>query len=159
MWGLNAPIAAFAGQIEQESSWNKDAKSTFASGLAQFTPATAADISKRYPDLSSNQPLEPAWALRALARYDKELYLRYQDSVDDCNRWGFTLSAYNGGAGWVDRDKKLSVTPNKWFDGVELRSKRSPAAFAENRSYPRKILLQKQHHYTSWGLAVSCQIK
>ncbi len=161
VWGLNAPIAAFAGQIHQESAWQPDAKSIYAGGLAQFTPDTAEWISGKYPDLATNQPFEPAWALRALTRYDKELYLRYQDSKDTCNQWAFTLSAYNGGAGWVNRDKDLAfsnkVDDTTWFGAVERYSKRSAAAIKENRNYPKRILYDLQPLYITWGPQVPCK--
>ena len=41
-WGLDAPVAAFAAQVHQESGWRADAVSRVgARGLAQFMPATA----------------------------------------------------------------------------------------------------------------------
>ena len=40
-WGLDAPVAAFAAQVHQESGWNPQAVSRVgARGLAQFMPAT-----------------------------------------------------------------------------------------------------------------------
>ncbi len=162
MWGLNAPIAVFAGQIEQESGWNPDARSPFANGLAQFTPPTSEWISKQYSDLSTNRPFEPQWALRALTRYDKFLYDRQGGALDACHQWAFTLSAYNGGEGNVEKDKKLALSKGhdsiRWFGSVELFSNRSPGAFRENRDYPRKILLSRQFIYRSWGPIVECVV-
>lgn len=41
-WGLDAPIAALAAQVHQESAWRPEAVSHVgARGLAQFMPATA----------------------------------------------------------------------------------------------------------------------
>jgi len=58
-FGLDAPVALMAAQIEQESAWNPLAQSPYAQGLAQFTPSTAAWISGAYPaTLSLNQPFE-----------------------------------------------------------------------------------------------------
>ena len=40
-WGLDAPVAALAAQVHQESGWRPDAVSRVgARGLAQFMPAT-----------------------------------------------------------------------------------------------------------------------
>lgn len=156
VWGLNGPVATMAGQVQAESSWNNAARSAYASGLAQFTPSTADWASKTWPDLGPAQPLEPAWALRALAQYDQYLFVR---NITDspCDQWGFTLSAYNGGQGNLNKDKALAKDPTRWFGSVELHSKRNAQAFAENRAYPRKILLNYQQLYVSWGPTVSCQ--
>ena len=161
VWGLDAPIAVMAAQVHQESSWRADARSSFASGLTQFTPSTADWISQKFPeDLGANQPLNPAWALRALARYDKYLYDRQGTIPLDCDRWAFTLSGYNGGEGWVNRDKRLTkangADPTRWWGHVEHFSPRARWAFTENRDYPKRILLQRQPSYRVWGPGVEC---
>lgn len=161
VWGLNGPIATMAAQIQQESGWNPNAKSAYAGGLAQFTPDTADWISKKYADaLGANQPYNPTWAIRALSEYDKYLYDRMGFAATDCDRWAFTLSAYNGGAGWVSRDRTLAtqngVDSRRWWKNVEHYSKRSVAAKAENRGYPQRILLLIQPRYLSWGQGVEC---
>lgn len=163
VWGLNGPVATMAAQVHQESGWNPNAKSAYAGGLAQFTPATADWISNKYAaDLGPNQPYNPAWALRALARYDKYLYDTMPFAATDCDRWAFTLSAYNGGAGWVNRDRALATQngadSRRWWSNVELYSKRSVAATKENRGYPRRILLLIQPRYTPWGVGVECNV-
>lgn len=161
VWGLTAPIAAFAGQIHQESRWNPDAKSAFAGGLAQFTPATATWIAGVYPaELGSNQPFNPVWALRALVQYDLHLWNRVS-GADSCERFAFTLSAYNGGPGWVTRDKKLAqrsgADPERWFSHVELyNAGRREDFFRENRGYPQRILKRLQYLYAAWGPMISC---
>jgi soluble lytic murein transglycosylase-like protein len=74
-WGLGAPVARFAAQVHQESGWRADAKSKYASGLAQFTPATADWIAQVYPVEFDGiaAPYSPKWALRALVIYDRHL--------------------------------------------------------------------------------------
>lgn len=65
-WGISAPVADFAAQLQQESGWRVDAKSpTGAVGMAQFMPATADWISHLIPELSVNQPFNPSWAIYA----------------------------------------------------------------------------------------------
>lgn len=160
VWGLDAPTAVFAAQIHQESGWRADAKSKFASGLCQFTPATADWIDDVYPELRGDGPTNPAWCLRALARYDHYLWDRVAGR-NDCERWAFTLSAYNGGLGWVQRDSRLAVQrgadPKVWFGSVELyNAGRAPQFFAENRGYPRRILLIIQPRYLAWGPGITC---
>lgn len=160
-FGLEAPVATMAAQVEQESAWNPLAQSPFAQGLAQFTPSTAAWISGAYPaTLSLNQPFNPAWALRALAQYDRILYDGFPMPLE-CDRWAMALAGYNGGPGWVQRDRRLcgavgGCDPDKWFEHVELHTNRSPEAARENRGYPRRILLKLQANYLTWGRAVSC---
>lgn len=162
VFGLDAPIGTLAGQIEQESGWNPDARSSFAGGLAQFTPATADWISGAYPkDLGSNQPFNPAWALRALAQYDYKLRLDIEGAKDDCSGWAMALAGYNGGPGWIIRDRRMcgsvgGCDPDKWFEHVERYTARSPAAAKENRGYPRRILLRLQDHYIEWGRTIAC---
>jgi soluble lytic murein transglycosylase-like protein len=163
VWGLSAPVATMAGQIEAESSWDTTARSVYASGLAQFTPSTADWISRRFPEtLSLNNPLEPQWAIRALAIYDKYLYDRQSTASDACNQWGFTLSAYNGGEGNLNRDKTLTKQSggdtNRWFGSVERYSSRSPSAMTENRLYPSKILSHLQYKYALWGPLTPCSL-
>lgn len=158
-WGLNAPIAVFAGQIEQESAWNPRACSAYACGLAQFTPATAADMDKRLS--TPNDVFNPAWAIRALVVYDHDLYKQVGYAITNCDRWAFTLSAYNGGLGNVRKDIQLcrisnNCRPETWFGNVENHSARGANAFVENRRYPRAILNQRQATYSGWGAQVSC---
>ena len=154
VWGLKAPIAVSAGQIQQESSWNPNAKSKFADGLAQFTPQTAKWISGLYHDLKKAQPYNPKWAMLALVRYDKRLYDQFK-GVPDCDRWAFALASYNGGLGWIHRDQKLTSEkggdPNRWWGNVALHSSRASWAFTENRGYPKRILKHLQFSYWDWG--------
>jgi soluble lytic murein transglycosylase-like protein len=160
VWGLDAPVAVFAAQIHQESRWNKDAKSAFAGGLAQFTPDTAAWISGAYPkSLGDNQPFNPAWALRALVTYDKQLYDKAHADTP-CDKMWKGLWGYNGGEGWVLRDEKLAAksgaNPRSAAAVEPFNAGRAPAMFRENRDYPRAILLKHQPLYEGWGGAITC---
>lgn len=160
VWGLDAPVATFAAQIHQESGWRADAKSPAgAEGLAQFMPATGAWIAGAYK-LDISQPYNPAWAMRALVTYDRHLWGRVK-AASACERMAMTLSAYNGGLGWVYRDQQLAAKSGldrtRWFDQVErVNAGRSAANWRENRGYPRNILLRWQPIYTSWGGGVAC---
>lgn len=158
VFGLDAPVALFGAQIEQESAWRPDARSAYAGGLAQFTPSTAEWISGVYK-LGSAEPFNPSWALRALVVYDAHL-LGQNAAATDCDRWAFALAAYNGGQGWINRDRRLAVANgaagDHWFGAVELYTSRSAAARVENRAYPRRILLKLQPRYASWGGTILC---
>ena len=156
-WGLDAPIAALAAQLHQESRWQANAMSHVgAIGMAQFMPATATwwcelnGLSKQ-----DCQPTNPVWAIRALVGYDRWLFERVK-GADLRSRHAFMLSAYNGGLGWVQRDQKLAsskgLDPLVWFDSVELvNAGRSAANWKENRVYPKRILIELQPLYATWG--------
>lgn len=164
VWGLDAPVAACAAQIHQESGWRATASSPVgARGMAQFMPATAAWISKAYPgELGENAPMNPSWAIRALVTYDRYLWDRIA-AASDCHRFAFSLSAYNGGLGWVQRDRALAANkglpPGEWWDSVEtVNAGRSPANHKENRGYPKRILRTLTPLYVAdgWGKG-ACQ--
>lgn len=158
-FGLDAPVAMFAAQVHQESSWRTHARSPFADGLTQFTPATAAWISEVYPDLGDAAPFSPGWALRAMVRYDRHIYMRIEpwqaEAIPTCDHWAMTLSGYNGGPGWISRDRRLAAEagadPDHWFEEVEHHTDRADWARRENRHYPRRILLDLEPAYRAAG--------
>lgn len=169
-FGLNAPVSTLAAQLEQESSCNPNARSIYAAGLAQFTPSTAADMAARYPrDLAPADPTNPRWAVLAQARYMHDLL---GAGEAECDRWAFALSSYNGGSGWLERDRNVCrATPpsadwcspcnaDRWFGNVESTpdQRRSAAAIAENRGYPRRILRVLTPRYVSagYGRGIEC---
>lgn len=155
-WGLNAPVADFAAQMHQESGWNPAARSPVgAEGLSQFMPSTADWIAGLMPHLAAREPYNPGWAIRALVSYDRWLWQRVA-VPDGCERMAMTLSAYNGGLGWVNRDRRLArmrgLDDARWFDSVEtVNAGRSAANWRENRHYPQRILHTLAPHYLSWG--------
>lgn len=155
-WGLNAPVADFAAQLHQESGWNPAARSPVgAQGLAQFMPSTADWIAGLMPHLASREPYNPGWAIRALVSYDRWLWNRVV-VPDGCERMAMTLSAYNGGLGWVNRDRRLArargLDDARWFGAVEtVNAGRSAANWRENRHYPQRILRELAPRYLSWG--------
>ena len=162
--GLDAPVATFAAQVHQESRWRTDASSPVgAQGIAQFMPGTSQWIAQVNPALQNPQPYNPGWALRALVIYDEYLIKQNQAS-DPCNAWAMTLAAYNGGQGWVNRDRKLALASGAnglvWFNQIELfNSGRSASNFNENRHYPKAILFQWETLYeeAGWGFGVCDQ--
>ena len=160
VWGLDAPIAALAAQIHQESHWNEKAKSAFASGLTQFTPDTAKWISGAYPkELGENQPLSPKWALRAQSTYMKLLFDQSAGATE-CDQAWKALWKYNGGPGWIARDERLATKNGANVlvakEVEPFNAGRAPAMFKENRDYPRKILLTLQPVYSGWGGEIAC---
>lgn len=154
-WGLDAPVATFAAQLHQESAWNPNAVSRVgAQGMAQFMPATAQWWCSKTNE-SDCQPMNPSWAMRAMVGYDKWLYQQIR-AIDHCQRMAMTLSAYNGGLGWVFRDQRLASRlgrdQQRWFGHVErVNDGRSAPNFKENRDYPRRILFLYEPRYALWG--------
>lgn len=156
VWGLNAPVATFAGQVHQESTWKADARSrTGAAGLAQFMPRTADWISGLYKDeLGENEPLNPAWALRALVRYDKLLRDGVKRFDSECDRMKFALSDYNGGAGWRMKRQARSAQPGHYETSAAINPGISEANQRENYEYALRIVNRWQPLYSTWGIGV-----
>ncbi|PAK13983.1 MULTISPECIES: transglycosylase SLT domain-containing protein [Burkholderia cepacia complex] len=157
VWGIDAPVSSFAAQIHQESRWRTDAVSVVgAQGMAQFMPSTVDWIAGAYPaELGDARPFNPSWSIRALVRYDRHLWDRIT-ATGTCDRMAMTLSAYNGGLGWVYRDQRATAAAGAdrrlWFGHVErFNAGRHAAAFRENRGYPRAILRTFEPRYIQAG--------
>lgn len=155
LYGLDAPVARFAAQIHQESRWNATAASRFAHGLAQFTPPTADWIAQAYPELRPAAPWDAHWSIRAMVRYMHHIGRTLPPGKSDCDTWAFALSGYNGGPGWVGRDRRLALAahadPDRWFGHVEHYTNRAGWAKSENRGYVRRILLTIEPEYIAAG--------
>lgn len=160
VFGMDAPVATLAAQMRQESGCRADAKSAYASGLTQFTPDTSTWISGLYPELAGGVPLNPSWALRAQARYMDRLVDR-ANGATACDAWWFGLWGYNGGEGWVQRDKRMAAAagadPRRHVAVEPFNAGRAPAMFRENRGYPVAIIGRWQPLFVAagWG-AGSC---
>lgn len=83
------PENLFLRLIQQESAWNKNARSPVgAIGLAQLMPATARELGVN--------PNDPHDNLEGGARYLREQFVRFGD-------WRLALAAYNAGPGAVNK--------------------------------------------------------
>ncbi len=153
-FGLAAPVALLAAQLHQESHWRTDARSPYAQGLAQFTPGTADWIPGVCPEIGAPNVWDARWSIRAQACYMRWLRDRIA-AATPCDQWAMALSAYNGGLGWLKRDRRLASATGAdsaiWFNNVELHTKRAAWAFKENREYPRRILLTLEPVYLAAG--------
>ncbi len=159
--GLDAPVALLAAQIHAESLWRADATShAGAQGLAQFMPATARWLPTVAPQTGEPLPFNPGWAIRALCAYDSYLLKQVRNTASVRDRWAFTLCGYNGGLGWVRRDRALTASsgrdPARYWGSVEyVNAGRKPSAFRENREYPRRIFaIQNVYERAGWGPGV-----
>ena len=155
VWGIDAPVAAFAAQVHQESGWRRDAVSRVgAAGLAQFMPGTADWISSTVPELAANQPFNPAWAIRALVTYDMQLYQAAPARYSPRDRMWVALRSYNGGLGHWQREAAstgLAKPSVRDVDDACGKARRAAVHCAENLNYPRRILDVLQPRYLSWG--------
>lgn len=157
-FGLNAPTSRLAAQIHQESRWNYRAASKYAQGLAQFTPATAAWLPEICHELPSFDRWDPMQSVRAMACYDAWLLKRVKPigdgDLNECSAWAFTLRAYNGGEGWLTRERRMALAANQdandWIRVEPFRA-RATWAHKENTTYPRRILLTVEPLYRKAG--------
>jgi hypothetical protein len=86
----NIPIAFFARLLWQESRFrSSEVSSAGAQGVAQFMPATAAEV-------GLDDPFDPYQALPASAKFLRKLY-------DQFGNLGLAAAAYNGGPGRLQR--------------------------------------------------------
>jgi membrane-bound lytic murein transglycosylase MltF len=169
VFGPQAPIAELAAQIHQESAWRADAVSWVgAQGLAQFMPATAADMAKFHPaECAPANPFSARWAFACRDRYMRTL-LRMQRplatgaSLDACSEWLFAFRGYNGGAGWILRDRRAALAagadPDDWRAVAPFNAGRRASAHRENREYPERIVrLAPRYVAAGWGRSLECQ--
>lgn len=156
-WGLDAPVAALAAQVHQESGWNPRAVSAVgAAGMAQFMPATASwwcALNQLTPQQC--QPQNPTWALRSLVGYDKWLWDRAPARYSTRDRLWVTLRGYNGGLGhWQAEARMAANGTREAVDAACGRARRAPVHCKENLGYPQRILVQLQPRYAAWGPGV-----
>ena len=155
-WGLQAPVAALAAQVHQESAWNPQAVSRVgARGLAQFMPATARWWCGREaiePDACL--PHNPTWALRAMVGYDKFLFDRAPAYLGRFDRYWLALRAYNGGEGHWRAEAAatgLAEPTRGQIDAACGQARRAALHCRENLAYPARILQVLQARYAGWG--------
>lgn len=168
VWGLEAPVAVLAAQVHTESLWKADAVSPAgAMGIAQIMPSTARWLPDIAPALrgESPAPYNPGWALRAMCEYDLWLHDRQSAmsagaTLAPCDRMSFALSGYNGGLGWVRKDRirarDRGLDPDRYEQVATVNAGRNRAAWKENRDYVRRIMA-RQELYLIWGPGVACE--
>lgn len=158
IWGIRAPIPAFAAQVHQESAWRHDVCSPYACGLTQFTADTADWIQKVYgTELGPKDRFNPVWALRAMVRYNKHLFDATPGHTQCDRLWG-ALRKYNGGAGHWGMESRYAEDrlDRHSVDAQCGKARRSYKHCPESLGYPRRILLTHQPKYAGWGMYVTC---
>ena len=155
-WGLDAPVAALAAQVHQESGWRPDAVSHVgARGMAQFMPATATWwCALNGLGAAACQPHNPTWALRALVGYDKYLFDRTPVRYGERDRMWVALRSYNGGLGHWQKEAAVSgaAQPSRaQVDAACGKARRAAVHCKENLGYPHRILTVLQPRYLQWG--------
>ena len=165
-WGLDAPIAALAAQVHQESGWRTNALSPVgAQGLTQFMPATAKWWCARENQSAAEcQPYSPTWALRSMVGYDKYLYDLTPPRFTPYERLYVALRGYNGGLGHWRAEAAIAGATNHFpslaqIDAACGRARRAAVHCAENLGYPRRILGDLQPRYASWGKTLFAESK
>ncbi len=110
--------------------------------------------------LSSREPFNPAWAIRALVSYDRWLWQRVS-AASDCERMAMTLSGYNVGLGWEyngtgglhHRGADTRWTVRTCLATVECG--RNAASWREGQPpYPRSTSCRTSFTDISWEAAV-----
>ena len=143
--GMMQYRSLLAAQIQHESGWDCEARSRYASGCAQFTAPTWDQYSVEVtPSCEGVPPTDPPCSFRAQSLYMKRLLNSYRMSATSRDQEAFALASYNGGAGWIRREKRRCkkeprCSPNRWFGHVEDHCIRSELACSESRRYPVRI--------------------
>lgn len=159
-FGLESDLAVPFAQIMQESRFRDDAVSPVgATGLAQFMPATATGFqrSSRLQELCGEAggcPLSPAWAIRAMSMYDADEYRDVADAATEDDRLAFMLTSYNGGRGWVRKERAAArergLDNRRWFGAVDRVCLRASWACEESRGYAPVILYKFRPGFRLW---------
>lgn len=153
-FGIPAPVPVILAQIQTESGGNPLARSASgAMGLMQFMPGTATWVAIEN-GWGGMDAYNPVWAIRAGVWYDKYLYDRVKIYDTECDRWHFTLSGYNGGAGWVRDRQRQSPDPGNWSVTGKINPGIRFSAQAENERYSPRILYAHQPKFKEHGRTV-----
>jgi soluble lytic murein transglycosylase-like protein len=153
-FGVPAPVPVITAQIAQESRFDPDARSPVgAMGIMQFMPGTAKWAAQA-GGFGIAAPLDPSWAIKAGVWYDRFLYDRVQAPKTPCDRWLFTLSAYNGGEKRVRDRQAQSVDPGSWAATGNINPGISAGNQSENAQYGPRIVYVLQPRFTTLGQPV-----
>lgn len=103
-------------QVKQESSFNPTAQSPCgARGLLQLMPATGEEMGYPFEEL-----WDPQKNLCAGIKYLREQYRHFTEIPDHAERLKFSLAAYNGGRGYINKALQLAY---EFEHGVSMQMK------------------------------------
>lgn len=138
------PSRTFA-QIEQESSCRVHVKSwDNGIGLAQFTGKKNTEwIARTYcADLGPPRPDNAEWSVICMERYMRSFK---NQGLTACQGLRFDEAAYNGGQGWLNKEKKKAVADGQRAENYHVvrtycnQTGRSARACGWNREYTEHI--------------------
>jgi hypothetical protein len=175
--GMQMP-SVLAGQIEQETCPSLQSKKCWSTraelktareygfGLGQITVTSRFNVFEEMrlkPGMQGwtwENRYDPAYQLRALVIKDKDHFKTTKNAASFDDQLAFALSAYNGGAGGLSKDRMLCrSTPgcdeSRWFGHVALNSYRNKLAvkgygksfFEINREYVHNVLNVRRQKY------------
>lgn len=135
--GIDANV--FINQIQQESGFNPNAKSSAgAEGIAQFMPSTAASMGVN--------PWDPQSALYGAAKYDANNLKKYQGDYEKM------LASYNAGGGAVDH--AVSVGGSKWLTLLPSETQNYVKSILSGTSVSQPTATEQtsgSSGYAAWG--------
>lgn len=188
LWPDLGTASVLGAQVEQEtcpslksrSCWNPRAELKTSReqgiGLGQITRAFSAngktrfdalaDIKKDHPQelagFTWDKPYDARLQLRALVLKDKQGFDLVRGAASEADRLAFSFSAYNGGMGGLNSDRRACAgtpgcDPGKWFGNVErtsLKSKTAVAGYGQsffqiNRGYVVNVMQVRRGRYLS----------
>lgn len=149
-------------------------------GLGQITRAyresgavrldVLTDLRKRYPKQLStltwyNIKEKPKLQIAAITLLWLDNYNRLPNHISELDKIAFSDSAYNGGYGYVVKDRKLcglkaNCDPSLWFDNVEkINSRGSKTLYGNrtanqiNRDHVRDVLFSRwgKYYTVNWN--------
>lgn len=179
----DAPMpSALASQVEQETCrslrhpdcWSPRAElrtaREYGFGLGQLTVTSRfnafSEITARHASLKGwawHDRYNPRMQARALILKLQDNYAAIKDTHNDWGRLSMALSAYNGGLGGLNQDRRLcratpGCDPSRWSGHVERTSYKSRIAvsgygksfFDINREYVRNVMVVRRPKYDAW---------
>ena len=132
------PWMLVKAQVRQESAFDPEAISSCgAIGLMQVMPATGRDMGFSEADLH-----DPEKNIEAGTRYLKIQYDHFPEIPDRSERLKFSLGAYNGGRGYINRALMLvkNTESGNWREwDIASPFLSSPYCFVINRKKGKKL--------------------
>jgi soluble lytic murein transglycosylase-like protein len=128
-------------QLYQESMLNPKAVSPVgAKGLAQFMPATWADMIKPLEMPADASPFDPDYAIPACCYYMKQLHQKWSSPRPEADRYALALASYNAGFGnLINAQKKAGGAFDYQTIAGHLHYVTGQGNASETRTYVRRI--------------------